>query len=366
MDTDFSTRLDELAQRLVDAAAHCRTEEAAKFSLVAPFIEFLGYDVRDPRQVQPEHAADFSEKYRNRVDFALIKDGVPVMAIECKSVGNSRADDRGQLKAYFNASQPVKVGVLTDGLVWEFFADCDEPNIMDDNPFLLLDLRQVALGKAIDPTYDALEQLTRERFRPDEIGSEASRRLLFQGFVRQIAAQFSAPTADFCRLLMKAEGVKNVREPRMPEYKTLVSQAIHAVLDAQILQRLNIHAASVVQTPTAPQTDSPTPDESRIVTSGAEMAAYLWAKSRLAFLSDSEEHYRLSQQLEYRDFQTKFVVYLGGERRGRLFDFIEGREKHRFVFAHNNATIETNNFADVDAMLTEVFTLRASELRQLQ
>jgi predicted type IV restriction endonuclease len=32
----------------------------------------LGYDVANPDEVFPEHHADFSEKYQNKVDYAIL------------------------------------------------------------------------------------------------------------------------------------------------------------------------------------------------------------------------------------------------------------------------------------------------------
>lgn len=362
MAADFRSNLDELARQLVETSAHCTSEEAAKFSLVAPFIEFLGWNPRDPQQVKPEHYLDFSEKYRNKADFALFSGNIPVIAIECKSVGNARNDDRGQLKAYFNAAKTVRVGALTDGVVWEFFADSDDPNIMDDKPFLVIDLRAVAQGKAIEPTYDALSALTRDRFDPEQIGAEASRRLLFQGFTRQIGTLFSNPSSEFCRLLMKQEGVKNVRDTRMPEYQILVRQALKAVLDAEILQRLNIPTAALQAAQSANVQEAiEQVAEAKTETTAAEMNAFFWAKARLAFLVKDETLFALTQQLAYKDYQTRFIVYLGAERKGRIFEFYEGKEKNRYVFG-NDKVIETNDLRQLDATLLETFQLRAKEL----
>ena len=72
----------------------------------------------------------------------------PVIAIECKTVGLPLKDERGQLRSYFNAAPTVKMGVITDGLVYEFYADTDEPNMMDVNAFLTLDLRELATARS--------------------------------------------------------------------------------------------------------------------------------------------------------------------------------------------------------------------------
>jgi predicted type IV restriction endonuclease len=356
---EFRAELDDLAKQLVETSKHCTTEEAAKFSLVAPFIRFLGYDPQNPNDVRPEHSADFSDKYRNRVDFALFKNGQPIIAIECKGVDKSRRDDRGQLKAYFNACQPVRVGALTDGIVWEFFVDSDEPNMMDDTPFLVLDLRAVVAGKANGIAYDSLEPLTKANFDPEKIGEEATKRLLFQRFAKQIQQMYSDPSPEFCRLLMRAEGLKNVREAKMPEYQDLVRQAMHAVLDAQILHRLNIPSPIAAIAASGPTTEKE--PEKSIVTTPTELAMFMWTKARLGYLGKTEEHFAAAQEISYRDYQTRFVVFLGAERRGRLFEFYEGREKHRFSFPHSGKTIETASFKEIDNDLLEAFELRIKE-----
>jgi predicted type IV restriction endonuclease len=87
---EFRGSLVSFSERAMKIREHLKNEEATKVSLVLPFIALLGYDDRDPTEVSAEHAADFSEKYRNRVDYAILKDMLPVIAIECKSLGNGR------------------------------------------------------------------------------------------------------------------------------------------------------------------------------------------------------------------------------------------------------------------------------------
>jgi hypothetical protein len=58
---------------MVNIAPRCTNEESTNPILILPFLNFLGYDDRNPDEVCPEHGADFSEKYKNRVDFAILK-----------------------------------------------------------------------------------------------------------------------------------------------------------------------------------------------------------------------------------------------------------------------------------------------------
>ena len=126
---EFRQRLLAFAKVAVTRAEKIDNEAATNLQLVQPFLTLLGYDVTNPDEVSPEHHADFSEKYQNKVDYAILRAGLPVIAFESKRVNAPLRDDRGQLKSYFNALHSITLGVLTDGLRYEFYADSDKPNI---------------------------------------------------------------------------------------------------------------------------------------------------------------------------------------------------------------------------------------------
>jgi len=141
---EFRQALIAHAKLAVGRAPKIESEASTNTSLVQPFITMLGYDISNPDEVRPEHHADFSDKYQNKVDFAILHEGEAVIALESKKVGAAIKDDRGQLKSYFNACLTVKLGILTDGLKYEFYADSDKPNVMDETAFLRLNLADVA------------------------------------------------------------------------------------------------------------------------------------------------------------------------------------------------------------------------------
>ena len=59
MADEFSDKLIAFAKRNINSAERCTNEESTKMFLVLPFVNFLGYDDRNPHEVCPEHAADF-------------------------------------------------------------------------------------------------------------------------------------------------------------------------------------------------------------------------------------------------------------------------------------------------------------------
>ena len=82
---DFADRIQELATKIPRQLEQLETEEATKHTLVMPFINALGYDVFDPTEVVPEFTADVGIKRGEKVDYAIMKDGKPIMLVECKS-----------------------------------------------------------------------------------------------------------------------------------------------------------------------------------------------------------------------------------------------------------------------------------------
>lgn len=53
-------------------------------NIVLPFLKILGYDIFNPFEFVPEFTADTGTKKGEKVDYAIMKNGEPVMIIEVK------------------------------------------------------------------------------------------------------------------------------------------------------------------------------------------------------------------------------------------------------------------------------------------
>lgn len=131
-----------LAERIKNAQAQSINEANTKASLVMPFLQAMGYDIFDHTEVAQEYTSEFGSKKGEKVDVAILRDGDPIMLIECKPLGDCLDISRcSQLFRYFN-TQPARIGILTDGRRYLFFSDIEKPNVMDDKPFMEIDLLQ--------------------------------------------------------------------------------------------------------------------------------------------------------------------------------------------------------------------------------
>ena len=112
--TSFREELIEFARKGVAIESRCHNEECTKQYLVLPFVQLLGYDPKDPEQVAAEHSADFSDKYKNRVDYLLKADGVAAIALECKSCGSFAFLEHKASHGLTPCDNPLSSGILLE------------------------------------------------------------------------------------------------------------------------------------------------------------------------------------------------------------------------------------------------------------
>ena len=185
-----------LAGRVPGLKDRLSTEEATKQSLVLPFLQALGYNVFDPTEVEPEFTADVGTKQGEKVDYAIMSDDAPVILIECKKVSDNLSSDKriSQLFRYFGTTK-ARIGVLTNGILYQFFSDLESPNVMDTSPFLEVDLENLDAG--------SLEQLGQfaKGFNVDETVEAASRLRYINGMKQALTQQYNQPEEDFVECL---------------------------------------------------------------------------------------------------------------------------------------------------------------------
>ncbi|HYR07641.1 MAG TPA: type I restriction endonuclease [Longimicrobium sp.] len=378
MSQDFRAALVAHAQVALDRAGRAQSEAATQQYLIIPFIQLLGYDPLDPDEVIPEAHASFSDKFKNRVDYAICQNGQPVIAIECKKVGTLNEANRGELKGYFNAVPTVKLGILTDGLNYQLYTDTGLENMMDDEPFAVIDLNEVAREQVRDTELDALSRLRKGTFDPANVGADARRKIYLGTYVEVLNRTLSEPDERFVRTLLDMANIDGRRTTRMIEEHTpIVRDAAQALLDRLILARVGfadrkdlVKVPSEAAAATPPAAEAPpaeaAPGESGVVTTETELEVFDYVRRRLPFLiAGDEELYQRLNHLRPVDYKTVFSVYYKQERKGKLFNFWEGKEpRYRFEFVALGAgnQIQTDNLSDIDASLLASFRQRVQEL----
>ncbi|MCW1929291.1 type I restriction endonuclease [Bhargavaea beijingensis] len=164
----FTERLRSLSKRVKGMQSSIMTEEATKTSVIMPFFQIMGYDIFNPEEFVPEFTADVGIKKGEKVDYAIMHDGKPVILIEAKGINDVLLKHDSQLFRYFGTTT-AKFAILTNGIIYRFFTDLEQSNKMDSEPFFefnLFDMKEAALQE--------LYKFHKESFDLDKIFSTAS------------------------------------------------------------------------------------------------------------------------------------------------------------------------------------------------
>ena len=230
---DFIDEVRTRSGRFSKRLEHLDTEEATKTSLVLPFIEMMGYSIFDPTEVVPEFTADVGTRKNEKVDYALMQNGKPAILIECKKYGsNLNEEEMSQLLRYFTVTE-ARFGILTDGIIYRFFSDLEQPNMMDPKPFF-----EFSMLDFTEPQVEELKRFTKSAFDMSGI-VDAARELKYTTEIKRILAEELAnPSEVFVEFIVRRvyEGrvTKTVRE----QFSTLAHQAFTQFINDRIDDRL--------------------------------------------------------------------------------------------------------------------------------
>lgn len=312
---DFKDSIKQISERIENLKANLPTEEATKTALIMPFINALGYDIFNPLEVLPEMSCDIGTKKGEKIDYAILKDGEPIILIECKHWEQDLNLHDNQLLRYFNVSK-AKFGVLTNGIIYRFYTDLAEPNIMDDKPFLevnLLDLK--------DTQIEELKKFHRSYFDVDTILSSASE-LKYTGELKTaISKEFAFPTPDFVKYFGK-QVYDGVFTPKVLEqFTSLVKRSINNYINDIISERLkaaikdnDTPEAEQVETSIQPiQQEQETTDKG-IITTQEELEGFYIVKSILRNVCPAE-------RITYKDTRSYFGISLDNNVRKTVCRF---------------------------------------------
>jgi len=345
-----------IAKRSVGLMSACGNEESTKLYLVLPILGLFGYDYSNPYEVYPQYAADPNQSHK--VDLAVLRDGQPVIAIECKKVSTDLAGARDELCTHYNSIPTAKLGILTNGIVFEFFVDSTQANMMDEDPYLTLDLESVWRNGVPDEVLDALIHVTKASFDPEAIAELAHVRLVKKRLRTALLEEASSPSEEFCRFFLQRAGLKQVRKGAIDRYYgPLIKTALDEALVLPAAQKLRNDPDGKTTSLNLHQIGQ------RIVSSEHELSIVGYVRRRLAYLVREEALFSAIERLEYKDSLGKLVVYYANERKGRLFDYIEGAEGFdKFIFPPPYGEIVTKSVLDIDEPLAAIFAARVREL----
>lgn len=331
---DFIDEIRQFSQRVSSLKEMLTTEEATKNALILPFFQLLGYDVFNPMEFVPEFTADVGIKKGEKVDYAIILNGSPAILVEAKWCNDPLDGHDSQLFRYF-ATTSAKFGILTNGIVYKFYTDLDEPNKMDLTPFLELNLLDVDENAVAE-----VKRFSKEKIDIEEAFSAASE-LKYTNMIKALLQKQRAnPDEAFINYVLSEIYPGRRTQQVVERFSGIIKKAVNAYLTDVINGTLK----SAIQRHDEPNTTADqdsdeeleTIDEpaSKILTTQEELEAYGMVKSILAETLPLE-------LISYRDTETYFAICFEGNVRKWICRLkLSGSKKYVFIPNQEHGTLK--------------------------
>ncbi len=331
---DFIEVLQSISSKISKQKDLIKTEEATKNAFVMPFISALGYDVFDPAEVVPEFTADVGIKKGEKVDYAIKHDGKIIMLFECKCC-NSPLDEShaSQLYRYFSVTE-ARIAVLTDGIVYRFYTDIEEPNKMDPKPFMEFNMLDIQ-----EPLVVELKRLSKPAFNLEAILTVAGELKYTREIRRILNDELNAPSEEFVKFVAGQVYSGKLTAAVRGQFAVITKRAFTQFINEHITERLRTAMGEPLvptETTTEPenanghQNGAGTPEDAnkQLITQD-ELEAYYIVKAITCAAIEAE-------RIVYRDAQTYFSIICDDNNRRPICRlYFKGRQKYVGVLDAN-------------------------------
>jgi len=331
MEQDLKLKLEQLHQRVDALKEQIGTEEATKNAFVMPFIQILGYDIFNPTEVIPEFICDIGTKKGEKVDYVIKKDDEPILIIECKHWREKADAHNSQLHRYYHVSK-ARFGVLTNGHIYNFYADLEKPNIMDEKPFFTLDLNNLK-----ESNLKILEKFTKNGYNLESILDSAEGLKYIKAIKTEFEKELAEPSDEFVKMLVSKFFDKPIIASRLAVFKDYTKRAIATYINESINSRLK-NALSINDT--IPSKDSDNLEQidgnsgvnekqDKINTTEEEMEGFQIVKAILREILPAS-------RIAFRDTQSYFGILLDNNNRKPICRLHFNSSTIRYIELFNN------------------------------
>jgi hypothetical protein len=356
---DFLNQIRDIATRIPRQLEHIQTEEATKTSFILPFIAALGYNVFDPTEVMPEYTADVGTKKGEKVDYAILKDGEPILLFECKHhavhLGEVQAS---QLHRYFHVTK-ARFAILTNGIVYWFYTDLVAPNLMDEKPFFAFNMLDFT-----ERDVEELKKFCKTVFDVGNILTTASELKYTFEIKRIITNEMQTPSDEFVKHFASQVYSGRMGQSALEQFRPIVQKAFRQYINDQISSRLksamgsNEESAPVVtEEATEPPEEATPPEEEKekpkVVTTQEEIDGYNIVRAILREIVDVK-------RIAMRDTQTYCGVLLDDNNRKPICRLWFNRSQRYLGVFNNDKEEERLPIDDVDGIYQHAERLKAT------
>ncbi len=317
---DFTDLIKSLADRIQKSQDKIQTEEATKNALIMPFIQALGYDIFDPHEVVPEFTADVGIKKGEKVDYAILMNDQPVILIECKHCNDKLENHNTQLFRYFSVTK-ARFAILTNGIVYKFFTDLDEPNKMDKRPFLeinMLDLRENLVFE--------LKRFCKSTFNIDEITSIASDLKYSKEIKNIMLNELNSPSLNFVKHFTAQIYTGRMNQAVLDKFTEITKKSLNLLISDLINERLK-SAIITEKTEIEPEIQDEK-NKNEIITTLEELEGFATVKTILRNIIESN-------RIIYKDTQNYLGINLDNTKKPICRLYLNSKQKYIGIIDEN-------------------------------
>jgi hypothetical protein len=299
--------------------------------------------VFNPLEVVPEFVADIGTKKGEKIDYAVMKDGKPIILIECKHWSKNLNLHEGQLVRYFQAAN-ARLGILTNGIRYRIYTDLEKPNMMDEKAFFDIDVTDLK-----DFQVEELKKFHKSYFDIESIVSTASD-LKYTNEIKQfIRDEFTNPSEAFVKFVTQIIFPGRVTEKVREQFTALLKKSFTEVIGDMINDRLKSAMREEQATQPAAATEGvvgneeegdeePTPEE---------MEGFYTVRAILRDHADP-------QRITFRKMTNFFAVLLDDNIRKPLLRLYLDRDKKIFEVFDDFKSAERYDYTGVSDIYAHV------------
>lgn len=318
-------QLRQISNKLKKSFENWDFQKAIRFSdgetqtrdfLIEPFFKILEYSEMD--DYIHEFIADVGDNKGKKVDMAINLGGRnPDILVECKKATSKLTDSNyRQLNEYCLYVKEAKVGILTNGIVYEFYTRSSDSNtILHQKPFFRFDITNYD-----NADLEMLALFYRPTINVNYIIDEASEIYFLYKFDEALFKTLNKPSVEFIKIVYSNMGGKRMSDKINEKIFNLInSLSLQSVIDKIVKEE----ALS---------------SKSGVITTVDELKAYNIVKTIMA-VSNKIKNTDL-ERISYRDFKGFFAVLIDNNQRKGVCYFNLNSSKKSINIGYNNYNLD--------------------------
>lgn len=320
------------------------TEEEVKQSFVLPFLNALGYNVFDTSIVKPEYTADIGTKKGEKVDYAILSNGSPLVLIEVKHHKENLDNHNNQLVRYFQicaGKYGCRFGILTNGIEYRFFSDIEKDNVMDKKPFLTINFE-----KPKEREISELQRFAKDSLNVDEIKKVAKANLYRQQIQEIFKQEIENPSDDFVEFFARqiiGDKGKRITQNVKEEFREPIQKTLRNLINDLASDKITEIKNEIAEAQKQDLNESTESEENGIVTTEEELQAFYIVRGIFAERGDIA-----LERISYKDTRSYFNVLFDNKVTKWICRFyFDGTKKFFTIMLESEKRIDINSISEI-------------------